>query len=189
MILSNEPKCNQWLFVRYPCFAYIFKVRLQCSSAILSCFKTVSFSMYIISTEIKSKSADVLLEMTTILKELRIPQLCSEIEWTLVFSWSHCISFWLKKNVSFSFKISCILFAHRIPVTNFEAMNLKSQMFCFYILSFLIFKLMFISGRNFAYDRALRVIEDEEYLDDIDFVCAHHIFSQILNLRFFFMFF
>ena len=94
-----------------------------------------------------------------------------------------------KKNVSFSFKISCILFAHRIPVTNFEAMNLKSQMFCFYILSFLIFKLMFISGRNFAYDRALRVIEDEEYLDDIDFVCAHHIFSQILNLRFFFMFF
>ena len=99
MILSNEPKCNQWLFVRYPCFAHIFKVRLQCSSAILSCFKTVSFSMYIISTEIKSKSADVLLEMTTILKELRIPQLCSEIEWTLVFSWSHCISFWLKKKM------------------------------------------------------------------------------------------
>ena len=94
-----------------------------------------------------------------------------------------------KKNVSFSYKISCILFAHRIPVTNFEAMNLKSQMFCFYILSFLIFKLMFISGRNFAYDRALRVIEDEEYLDDIDFVRAHHIFSQILNLRIFFTFF
>ena len=45
---------------------------------------------------------------------------------------------------------------------------------------------MFISGRNFAYDRALRVIEDEEYLDDIDFVRAHHIFSQILNLRIFF---
>ena len=28
---------------------------------------------------------------------------------------------------------------------------------------------LFFSGRNFGYDRALRVIEDEEYLDDIDF--------------------
>ena len=121
MILSDEVKCNQWLFVWYPCFAHIFKVRSQCSCVILSYFKTVLFSMYIISTKIKSKSADILLKMTTILKELRIAQLCSKIERTLVFSWSHCISFWLKRNVSFSFKISCILFAHRIPVTNSEA--------------------------------------------------------------------
>ena len=38
------------------------------------------------------------------------------------------------------------------------------------------------SGRNFAYERALRVIEDEEYLEDIDFVRARHIFSRILIL-------
>ena len=37
-----------------------------------------------ISAEIKKKSADVLLKMITILKELRIPQLCSKNEQTLV---------------------------------------------------------------------------------------------------------
>ena len=35
------------------------------------------------SAEIKTKSADVLLEMITILKELRIAQLCSKNERTL----------------------------------------------------------------------------------------------------------
>jgi len=42
-----------------------------------------------------------------------------------------------------------------------------------------------ITGRNFAYDRALRVIEDEEYLDDIDFVRAITFFHKSLIYEFF----
>ena len=77
----------------------------------------------------------------------------------------------------------CILFAHKIPVTNSTTMNPKCAVF--YILFFL--NSCLFSGRNFAYDRALRVIEDEEYLDDIDFVRAHDIFSRILNIYEFFL--
>ena len=48
-----------------------------------------SFKIVIIfnntSAEIKTKSADVLLKIITILKELRIAQLCSKNEWTLFF--------------------------------------------------------------------------------------------------------
>ena len=60
------------------------KVRsfLEHSCAILSSFKIVIIFNNT-SAEIKTKSADVLLKMITILKELRIAQLCSKNERTL----------------------------------------------------------------------------------------------------------
>ena len=54
------------------------------SCAILSSFKIVSLTVNIALAEIKTKSADVLLKMTTILKKLRIVQLCSKNERTLI---------------------------------------------------------------------------------------------------------
>ena len=61
------------------------KVRLffKHSCGILSSFKIVVIFNKT-SAEIKIKSADVLLKMITILKELRIAQLCSKNEWTLL---------------------------------------------------------------------------------------------------------
>ena len=53
---------------------------LEHSFAILSSFKIVS---NITSAEIKTKSADVLSKMTTILKELRMVQLGSKNEQTI----------------------------------------------------------------------------------------------------------
>ena len=55
---------------------------LEHGCAILSSFKIVVIFNNA-SAEIKTKSADVLLKMTTILKELRIAQLCSKSERTL----------------------------------------------------------------------------------------------------------
>jgi hypothetical protein len=55
---------------------------LDRSCAILSCFKIVVIFDNT-SAEIKTKSADVLLKMTTILKELGIVQLQSKNKWTL----------------------------------------------------------------------------------------------------------
>ena len=52
-----------------------------------SCAILISFKIVIIfnttSADIKTKSADVILKMTTILKEMRISQLCSKSERTL----------------------------------------------------------------------------------------------------------
>ena len=45
----------------------------------------------ITSADIKTKSADVFLKMTTILKEMMIPQLFSKTEWTLDVSQFHSI--------------------------------------------------------------------------------------------------
>ena len=60
------------------------KVRsfLEHSCAIVSSFKIVIIFNNT-SAEIKTKSADVLLKMITILKELRIVHLCSKTELTL----------------------------------------------------------------------------------------------------------
>ena len=55
---------------------------LDRSCAILSCFKIVVIFDNT-SAEIKTKSADALLKMTTILKELGIVQLQSKNKWTL----------------------------------------------------------------------------------------------------------
>ena len=62
------------------------KVRslLEHSCAILISFKIVVIFNTTLA-EIKTKSADVILKMTTILKEMRIVQLCSKSEPTLVF--------------------------------------------------------------------------------------------------------
>ena len=53
-----------------------------------SCAILISFKIVVIFNtplaEIKRKSADVILKMTTILKEMRSAQLCSESERTLV---------------------------------------------------------------------------------------------------------
>ena len=59
-----------------PTFHTKVRLFLDRSCAILSSFKIVVI-FNITSTEIKTKSADVLLKMATILKELRIPQLRS----------------------------------------------------------------------------------------------------------------
>ena len=61
---------------------------LEHSCVILSSFKIVIIFNNA-SGEIKTKSADVLLKMITILKELRVAQLCSKNEWTLMFSWDN----------------------------------------------------------------------------------------------------
>ena len=60
----------------------VFKVRslLEHSCAILISFKIV---VIFNTTSAKSKSADVILKMTTILKEMRIAQLYSKSELTL----------------------------------------------------------------------------------------------------------
>ena len=62
------------------------KVRslLEHSCAILISFKIVVIFNTTLA-EIKTKSADVILKMTIILKEMRIAQLCSKSERTLVF--------------------------------------------------------------------------------------------------------
>ena len=66
-------------------FPQLLKVRsfLEHSCAILSSFKIVIIFDNT-SSEIKTKSVDVLLKMITILKELRITQLCSRNEGTLL---------------------------------------------------------------------------------------------------------
>ena len=56
---------------------------LEHSGAILRSFKIVIICTNT-SAEIRTKSADLLLKMITILKELRIAQLCSENERTLI---------------------------------------------------------------------------------------------------------
>ena len=65
--------------------AYLPKVCsfLEHSCAILSSFKIVII-FNITSAEIKTKSADVLLKIISILKNLRIAQLCSKNERTLL---------------------------------------------------------------------------------------------------------
>ena len=45
----------------------------------------ISFKIVVVFAEIKTKSADVILKTTTILKEMRIAQLSSQNERTLVF--------------------------------------------------------------------------------------------------------
>ena len=65
--------------VRINFFKYVPKVRslLEHSCAILISFKIVVI-FNTTSADIKTKSADVILKMTTILKEMRIAQLCSK---------------------------------------------------------------------------------------------------------------
>ena len=63
------------------------KVRslLEHSCAILSSFKIVVI-FNIISADFLMVSVDVVLKMTTILKEMRIVQLSSQNEWTLIIN-------------------------------------------------------------------------------------------------------
>ena len=73
-------------FVRWslqvPFIYYVITCKVRSFSE-HSCAILSSFKIVIIFNKIKTKSADVLLKMITILKELRIMQLCSKNELTL----------------------------------------------------------------------------------------------------------
>ena len=83
-----------WIFSLFKIYLFSADAKvcslLEDSCAIFISFKIVVIFNSITSADIKTKSADVILKMTTILKEMKIGQLCSKSEWTLV--WSSLIS-------------------------------------------------------------------------------------------------
>ena len=79
------------LNLHFFCVRQPTKVRpfLDHSCSILSSFKIVVI-FNLTSAEIKTKSADMILKMTTILKELRMARLCSKNGRTLYVYYSLC---------------------------------------------------------------------------------------------------